>query len=623
MSGIEMYKFKLADTTLRDDSPTLEYKVTGALTQNIHNGQMKMLLADDMGITQGLQHICSHHKTTFANIKNKVTKVAVLVVGAATGEHFVGLSNTFSFVDFVLYDPAPYGWSAALLSKSRQDKTNVKIYTEFFKPETAEGWTHQTKYKHVILLCDLRTGNGLVDDEIKKDMELQKQLTMQVDASYSVLKFRPPYFREHLYSTRRCLYFDGTIYFQAYGPRNSSETRLHVTNIHSTKIYDTKLYENQLFHHNQVTRNNSINLFQVQGDTQFLIYDDAYALFVKNYMIQQLRLSVADAHVRAYENDVRDSDVYRHDSSESESKQDPEPAPAQEQQRLSTPLPIWNHGIIDKIHSYSENQNERVDADLQTHQWLHGSGVDDRHVHGICRLITETVSYFSDFLTTQQYNRIDCARVEHKLQEIKLFVLTLQLCIRESAKTLAHKYAHDFQIFYMSFAFAVWTDLDSTNELETAMRKLYAWCNMLYVYIRYRLHLAILVDDYLADDTSMQKYHVLMDVLPEIAEYETIRLHYDSQMRLTGMVYTPDKPPERRTGNRNAAREPSPERYKRRVPKIPNAYVPPSRQDGYIPKNIPNTKDTNDSKQTTYVPPHQRKDYTRKGGPAVNVTGKT
>ncbi len=626
MSDIGIHKFRLEDTILRDDSPTLEYKVTGALTKNVHNGQMKMLLADDMGITKGLQHICSHHETTIANIKKKVTKVAVLVVGAATGEHFVGLSNTFSFLDFFLYDPAPYGWSPALLSKWRQGNTNVKIY-EWFRLEHAESWSQQTKYKHVIFLCDLRTGDGLVDAKIKEDMELQKQLTVQVGATYSVLKFRPPYHRPHLLSTYAYKYLDGTSYLQAYGPRNSSETRLHVTNVHSTKTYDTKLYEYQLFYHNQVTRNGSINLFQIDGDTKFLMYDDAYALFVKKYMLIELKLRVTDASVRAYENIVTDSEPERAPQPEPEAESESEAEP--EQHSLCILLSIWNPDMITELQSYTNIRNTMVDLDLTCNNWLNGAGVHDAHVNGICTLIATAVLEFSAFLATQKYKSTDRARVERKVQVINLFVLTLQSCIRASSKKLACKYARDFQIFYMSFAFAVWTDLDRTTDLHDTMSKLYRSCNILYVYIRYRVFLARLVDDYLVDDTSINTYRVSTGKLPEIEEYATIRSQYDNQMKLVDNTYTPHKPQQRRTGNGNgyAAREPSPERNKKIRPKAPNAYVPPSRQSGYVPKNtsIDTTKttDTTDRKHTAYVPPHLRRDNTQTRGPQDKSTRRT
>ena len=96
------------------------------------------------------------------------------VVGAPTGEH---------------------------LFVTRQDKTNVKIHTKKFKPETDKEWVKNCQYKHTIFLCDLRTGDGYVDTEIIRDMQLQKELTVKVNTAYSVVKFRPPYYRPHLFST--------------------------------------------------------------------------------------------------------------------------------------------------------------------------------------------------------------------------------------------------------------------------------------------------------------------------------------------------------------------------------------------------------------------------------------
>ena len=76
MSDVKIHNFQLADTILRDDSPHSKYKETGTLTKNIHDGQMKMLLPDDMVITNGLLYICSQsqYKTNMTNIKHRGTK---------------------------------------------------------------------------------------------------------------------------------------------------------------------------------------------------------------------------------------------------------------------------------------------------------------------------------------------------------------------------------------------------------------------------------------------------------------------------------------------------------------------------------------------------------------------
>jgi hypothetical protein len=282
-------EFDMRDMTLRDDSPhPVEYVETGAHTANTHAGQMKLMLADEMSIMQGLLHISSKSNTKMAALgrEDGRAKVAVVVAGAAPGNHFWDLSRTFGFVDFHLYDPAPRGWYPRLTDRHRPQ--NVRLYKQYFTDLTAQEWTGEKRdekgYKHVIFLSDLRSGNGKVAAEVAGDMELQKKLTETIDACYSVLKFRPPFHVDTGTDAPTLQYFDGTIYLQGYPPRNSTETRLHVTDTKSIKSYDIKVYQNQLFYHNQVTRNKTKVLFG-PGD---LRYDDAHSRFVKKFILYYL-----------------------------------------------------------------------------------------------------------------------------------------------------------------------------------------------------------------------------------------------------------------------------------------------------------------------------------------------
>ena len=190
-------RFEISDMILREDSPhPVEYVETGDRTQNKHAGQMKLLLADEMSIMQGLLHICSKSGTTLQDVKSGRSKVAVVVAGAAPGDHFVDLSSTFGFVDFHLYDPAPRGWYRPLDAKSKRwprNERNVFLYRQNFELETARDWAGKKGYEHVIFLSDLRTGNGMVTEQVADDMENQRQMTIEVGACYSVLKFRPRY----------------------------------------------------------------------------------------------------------------------------------------------------------------------------------------------------------------------------------------------------------------------------------------------------------------------------------------------------------------------------------------------------------------------------------------------
>ena len=89
---------------------------------------------------------------------------------------------------------------------------------------------------------------------------------------------------------RTLKYFDGTIYFQGYPPKNSTETRLHVTDTKSVKSYDTEVYEKQLFYHNQVTRNKQKVQFGPydNANERFISYDNAHARFVQGFLTYHL-----------------------------------------------------------------------------------------------------------------------------------------------------------------------------------------------------------------------------------------------------------------------------------------------------------------------------------------------
>ncbi len=269
----------------------LEYCRTYGHTHNTHDGQMKLLLADEMSIMLGLLHICSKSKKEMQDLDRYkgVAKVAVVVAGAAPGDHFADLRDTFRFVDFHLYDKAPIGWCEAFHDKRR--RRNVTLHTQYFTTQTATEWTTKKTYEHVIFLSDLRTNSDNQRfpslDDVTADMQNQKDITKTINACYSVLKFCPRYYDDknpHAEDFRTLQYFDGTIFLEGYPTKTSTETRLHVTDTNSLKYYDTQVYQDQLFYHNQVTRNTDKVLFGPEN----LSYDNAHARFVKNFLLQYL-----------------------------------------------------------------------------------------------------------------------------------------------------------------------------------------------------------------------------------------------------------------------------------------------------------------------------------------------
>jgi hypothetical protein len=287
--------FSINEMRLHDKSPyPLKYVHTNHLTPNTHDGQMKLLLADEMSVMLGLLHICSKSKKELHDLRRYegAAKVAVVVAGAAPGDHFLDLSATFALVDLHLYDPAPRGWHPDLEARVRRSSCSghrVSLYTQRFTLETAKEWRSKKGYEHVIFLSDFRSGQGPYpsDGSIAVDMEAQRQMVIAMNACYSVVKFRPGYFDETDPKSeyhRTLKYFDGTIYLQGYPPVASTETRLHITDTSSVKYYDTEVYQNQLFYHNQVTRNQAKVLFGPEK----LGYDNAYARFVEGFLLQYM-----------------------------------------------------------------------------------------------------------------------------------------------------------------------------------------------------------------------------------------------------------------------------------------------------------------------------------------------
>lgn len=301
MSRPQLKEFTTSDTVLvHGQHPTLEYKHMGAKTANVHLGQMKLCVADEMAIALGLVHICS--KAGYAGldtIKRRDARVAVVVAGGAPGDHFCALSETFPFVDFHLYDER--AWNHDLVTGARHsDATQpITLHHELFLLPTAKQWTIQSTYDHVIFLSDLRTQGvqrGDADAIVDKDMQLQWQLTIALKADYSVLKFRLPYKSK----TREYKYLDGILQFEAFPPRNSTESRLHVTDTTSSKIYYPILYANEMFYHNQITRNRLNCLFTTTGCATPMLYDNAFCMFTQKFVCDLLCIDVLN-HVERFD----------------------------------------------------------------------------------------------------------------------------------------------------------------------------------------------------------------------------------------------------------------------------------------------------------------------------------
>jgi hypothetical protein len=292
------------DEISSSDNPEIRYYPRGKKTLNTHDGQMKLLLADEMSIVEGLRHIITTNNISLQDVKDKTKMVAVVVAGASPGPHFVNLSSTFAFIDFHLYDPCEQSpWDKVLVAHATPSSSpNIFLFKAKFTNEKALEWrkTH-TKYEYVIFLSDLRTGDGHNKEKVSGDMALQRSLTCEMQADYSVLKFHPPYCGDN--ENPKYEYLDGKIYFEAYPPRNSTETRLHVTDTKSKKTYNSKKYQDQMFWHNQITRNKNLISFEAMKEDMkhmfenSLSYDDAHSRFVKLSIKNFLNVDITENNV--------------------------------------------------------------------------------------------------------------------------------------------------------------------------------------------------------------------------------------------------------------------------------------------------------------------------------------
>jgi hypothetical protein len=218
---------------------------------NIHWGQRKLLMSEIEFLT-----MYGHLSET------------VLYVGAADGRHLVLLSMMFPKHKFVLYDPSEFHKDLVNLSK----QSAVEIHHELFLDEHVELYADQ----RVLFVSDIRmvpesfkankslgaeadeSTNQELEENVRHDMELQKNWLLKLRPAAAMMKFRLPY----LPGTTE--YLRGEIYYQCWAPATSTETRLVISPELCANpefvTYDHTVYEAIMFRFNLCTRNQKHNL---------------------------------------------------------------------------------------------------------------------------------------------------------------------------------------------------------------------------------------------------------------------------------------------------------------------------------------------------------------------------
>lgn len=173
----------------------------------------------------------------------------VIYVGSAPGNHTFFLTLLFPYISkFILFDPSPF---------YIKETSKVMIINDFFRPKHIKEIIKKYPSNKLLFISDIRSATSLesediIDKKVKFDMALQMEWVLKLKPRKSMLKFRLPW---HEGNTK---YLDGDIYYQAWGPSTTTETRL-ITSGKKLKLYSNKLYERKMFYFNTKTRTNFYN----------------------------------------------------------------------------------------------------------------------------------------------------------------------------------------------------------------------------------------------------------------------------------------------------------------------------------------------------------------------------
>ena len=230
-------------------------------TRNVHQGQRKLFLTE-------LYLLSTRGADLIAGAKPAEPAV-LLYAGAACGQHLVLLAELFPWIQFHLYDPAPF--TPAVVKHPR-----LHTYREFFTDEVAAAWGKDGKLarchgRPAFFLSDIRLGNSdlvAMEKQIVGDMEAQQTWVEIIRPTRaSMLKFRPEYREVDGEGRERrgveLRYLQGEVLFQCWGPTFSTERRLIVSSTPRVgdggcelayAIYDVGTYDALSSAHNLLVR---------------------------------------------------------------------------------------------------------------------------------------------------------------------------------------------------------------------------------------------------------------------------------------------------------------------------------------------------------------------------------
>lgn len=225
---IENYILELKPTTIISDvlnynTNKLIYFDSKKKLNSVHNGQRKLF----------------YSLLKFISIINRKDFFEIVYIGAAPGRNIVQVAKIFQNIKFHLFDTFK---EEDLKFITDQNLQNIVIYNKYFEESDAE------KFKNIYLFSDIRNLSfSKNEDDILKDLEIQKKFVYFLNPILFSLKFRIPY------NLHKINYLDGLCYIQPFTKNLSTEVRL-IGKTKNEKKYFLKEHEMKMFYINIVLR---------------------------------------------------------------------------------------------------------------------------------------------------------------------------------------------------------------------------------------------------------------------------------------------------------------------------------------------------------------------------------
>lgn len=238
-----------------------DIKVNKKKHERRYNDSMRLLLAE-------IKFITNYVEMSERNIR-------IIYIGAAPGFHLIKLMKLFPFIFFDLYDDQEL--HPELQNYINENSNQVNFYQELFLVNTVERYLNSED--DIYLITDHREVKYMndplysEDTETKmkwqiekeasymKDMELQKEICINLKPIYAYLRFRPPHYYASgpmkLSEDEKPIfeYFSGVVWLMIFNDYKSTESRLAVNDFDNTKYgWNYQTYQYRLNYFNNEIR---------------------------------------------------------------------------------------------------------------------------------------------------------------------------------------------------------------------------------------------------------------------------------------------------------------------------------------------------------------------------------